>query len=87
VQELRPSAVPGAQLPVLARTIRESLTEHLGVAVANVALVTPGSVRRTTSGKVERLSTRELFLAGQLHIVYQDLTAGVRARCDAGRSA
>jgi acyl-CoA synthetase (AMP-forming)/AMP-acid ligase II len=81
VQEIRPSAVARAELPNLTRLIRESLTEHLGVAVRNVVLAPPSTVRRTTSGKIRRVLMREEFLAGRVRTVHQELTAAVRARC------
>jgi acyl-CoA synthetase (AMP-forming)/AMP-acid ligase II len=79
VQETRPAAVDPADLPALTRLVRESLTESLGVAVRNVVLVPPSTVRRTTSGKIQRATMRELFLAGGLRTVHQDLTPAVRA--------
>jgi acyl-CoA synthetase (AMP-forming)/AMP-acid ligase II len=80
VQELRPAGLEAADLRDIVRMIRESLTEALGVAVTNVVLVPPGTVLRTTSGKIQRLTMRDLFVAGRLRIVHQDLTPAMQSR-------
>jgi len=79
VQELRPAAVDRDELPGLARAVAEELGRGLGLAV-NVVLVAAGSIRRTTSGKVQRLAMREDFVAGRLRPVGEHLSAAVRER-------
>jgi len=79
VQELRPAAVDRDELPGLARAVAEELGRTLGLAV-NVVLVAAGSIRRTTSGKVQRLAMREDFVAGRVRPVGEHLSAAVRER-------
>jgi acyl-CoA synthetase (AMP-forming)/AMP-acid ligase II len=46
--------------------IREAVTEEHEIAVHQVVLVRPGAIPKTTSGKVQRNLTRQLYLAGSL---------------------
>ncbi|MDX3644708.1 fatty acyl-AMP ligase, partial [Streptomyces sp. MB09-02B] len=59
-------AVPLADIdvPALVRTVRAAVSARHGLRLADVVLVPPGSVPRTSSGKVSRASTRERYLAG-----------------------
>ncbi|MFB4300555.1 fatty acyl-AMP ligase [Actinomadura sp. NTSP31] len=50
----------------LAGAVRETVVREFGVSPARVLLLRPGTVRRTTSGKIERATMRALFLAGRL---------------------
>ncbi|HET8684565.1 MAG TPA: AMP-binding protein [Micromonosporaceae bacterium] len=59
--------------------VREMLRRGYGV-VASVALVRPGSVPRTTSGKIQRGLTRDLFLTGRLAVLREGLTRRTRRR-------
>lgn len=57
----------------LARTavdMKQTVAREFGVPVAAVALVRPGGVRRTTSGKVQRSAMRALYLAGELDTLH-----------------
>jgi acyl-CoA synthetase (AMP-forming)/AMP-acid ligase II len=40
--------------------------ERFGLNVAEVPVVPPGSLPKTSSGKLQRRKTRELFLGGKL---------------------
>ncbi len=42
------------------------VSEDLQLAVADVALVPPGSIPKTSSGKLQRRKTREMYLRGTL---------------------
>ncbi|MEE1832568.1 fatty acyl-AMP ligase [Streptomyces sp. SP17KL33] len=59
-------AVPLADIdvPALVRTVRAAVSARHGLRLADVVLVPPGTVPRTSSGKVSRASTRERYLAG-----------------------
>jgi acyl-CoA synthetase (AMP-forming)/AMP-acid ligase II len=63
----------------LAGELRLTVTREFGVPVAAVALLRPGTVQRTTSGKVQRAAMSELFRTGQLKTLYQDPSAEDRA--------
>ncbi|RRQ88665.1 fatty acyl-AMP ligase [Streptomyces griseofuscus] len=66
VQEVRSSTRGDEELPALADTVRACVAEEFGLAVEHVLLVRPGTVRRTTSGKLRRTAMRQLFLSGRI---------------------
>ncbi|GGJ08671.1 fatty acyl-AMP ligase [Streptomyces brasiliensis] len=59
-------------LAALAAGIRHTVGREFGISVDSVALLKPGSVLRTTSGKVRRAAMRDLFHQGLLTPLYQD---------------
>jgi acyl-CoA synthetase (AMP-forming)/AMP-acid ligase II len=67
-----------ADLRALAGEVRRLVARDFGVRVAAVALVRPGQIPRTTSGKVQRLLAAEKFRTGAFETVHEDLDAGVR---------
>jgi acyl-CoA synthetase (AMP-forming)/AMP-acid ligase II len=67
VQEVRPGgSAASADLADLATAVRERVSTEFAVQAAGVVLVRPGTVRRTTSGKLARAAVRELFLEDRL---------------------
>ena len=50
-------------------SIREAITREHEVAVREIVLIRNGSLPKTTSGKVQRSLTRQMFLAGSLSLV------------------
>ncbi len=80
MQEIRLHAGVHVDLGDLARQVRGELTHRAGVGVANVAFLSPGRVRRTTSGKVQRSLMRELFMRGALKPLHEELNPAVIAR-------
>jgi len=66
-------ANPKADLPAIGMAIKEQLTSAFGIPVGNVVLVRRGMVSRTTSGKIERGTTRAHFLSGELRALHMDL--------------
>lgn len=73
VQELRTHKRYALDLEAIAEGVRRCLAEEYDIAVGGVLLVRPGTVRRTTSGKVERNAMRRLFLTGGIRPLYQHL--------------
>jgi long chain fatty acid CoA FadD26 len=51
-------------LPALVAAVRAAVSARHGLRLADVLLVPPGTVARTSSGKVSRALTRERYLAG-----------------------
>ncbi|MEU6378904.1 fatty acyl-AMP ligase [Streptomyces sp. NPDC046909] len=51
-------------VPALVRTVRAAVSARHGLRLSDVVLVAPGTVPRTSSGKVSRALTRERYLAG-----------------------
>ncbi|MFI8951924.1 amino acid adenylation domain-containing protein [Streptomyces sp. NPDC053750] len=68
-QEVRPG-VPEERYPVLARGIRDALSRRYGVAARTIALLPPGAVPKTSSGKVRRQDTRALHLSDGLPVLW-----------------
>ncbi|GCB44042.1 fatty acyl-AMP ligase [Streptomyces sp. NL15-2K] len=66
------AGVPDDRLPALAAEIRHTVGREFGISVATVALVKPGTVLRTTSGKIRRSAMRDLFHEGRLASLHQD---------------
>ncbi|MGI5182539.1 fatty acyl-AMP ligase [Dactylosporangium sp. CA-152071] len=65
-------------LPAVALDVARHLTEFFGVPARNVVLVRRGTVRRTTSGKIQRRAMRDLFLAGRVPTLHSRLDPDVR---------
>jgi len=59
-------------------TIRRSVAEFHGVLLDAVALVAPGAIPKTTSGKLQRFACRDAFLSDRLSIlaVWRESTPG-----------
>jgi len=80
-QELRPRARPEALAPEtidrLAAAVRRAVAEEHEAQVHEVVLLAPGTLPKTSSGKVQRRECRRLYLAGALAAVGQ-------SRLDAG---
>lgn len=58
------------ELRELAIGMKETIAREMGATAACVALLRPGTVRRTTSGKIQRAEMRALFRAGELASLY-----------------
>lgn len=78
VQEVVPGHGVDQDLGRLSAALRERLADDFSLACASIVLVRPGTVRRTTSGKVRRSRMRQLFLDGSLDPLHADLSAEVR---------
>ncbi|WP_442593803.1 AMP-binding protein [Parapusillimonas sp. JC17] len=68
VQELERSRRAESPEPII-QAIVESVWQNLELPLAHVALVMPGSVLRTSSGKIQRLANKRAFLEGGLPVV------------------
>jgi amino acid adenylation domain-containing protein len=64
VQELEFRAKPNVEK--ITAAIRNAIAQEYEVQVYGVILVKPGSVPKTSSGKIQRLATKAAFLAGEL---------------------
>ncbi|MEH2262943.1 amino acid adenylation domain-containing protein [Nostoc sp.] len=71
VQELEFRAKPN--LAEVVNAIRQSITEEHEVQVYGVVLIKPGSIPKTSSGKIQRRATRTQFENGELNIVESDI--------------
>lgn len=59
-----------AELALIAAGMVRTAGRTPGVALADVVLLRPGGIRRTTSGKIQRTTMRELYLGGGLAPLY-----------------
>ncbi|AWZ04432.1 fatty acyl-AMP ligase [Streptomyces sp. ICC1] len=85
VQELRTHERYALDLEAVAKDVQRCLAEEFDIAVGGVLLVRPGTVRRTTSGKVERAAMRRLFLSGGIQPLYQHLDKELMASAGSSR--
>ncbi|MCX5257296.1 fatty acyl-AMP ligase [Streptomyces canus] len=63
-EHTRITSLAEIDVPALVRAVRAAVSGRHGVRLADVLLVAPGTVPRTSSGKVSRALTRERYLAG-----------------------
>ncbi|MCX4820508.1 fatty acyl-AMP ligase [Streptomyces sp. NBC_01142] len=78
VQEVRTGSGFEAELASLSAAVRMCVSKEFEVAAENVLLVRPGTVRRTTSGKLQRTAMRRLFLDGRIQPLHEVLHPEVR---------
>jgi amino acid adenylation domain-containing protein len=71
VQELKFRAKPNLEEVISA--IRQAVTEEHEVQVYAVVLIKPGSIPKTSSGKIQRRATRAQFQNGELNIVVSNI--------------
>ncbi|MEH2178722.1 amino acid adenylation domain-containing protein [Nostoc sp.] len=71
VQELEFRAKPS--LAEVTSAIRQVISEEHEVQVYGVVLIKPGSIPKTSSGKIQRRVTRTQFQNGELNIVVSDI--------------
>jgi len=83
VHEVRVPHTDTARLQDLTCRIQTLAGRDFDVPVGNVVLVRPGTLRRTTSGKIQRALMRKLFLRGGLSSLHEVLDPAVRALVDA----
>lgn len=84
IQEVRTGGSYDLDLAKLAARVHETISQEFEIAVAGVLLVRPGTVRRTTSGKVQRPAMRDLFLRGRIEPLHALLSPEVRDLVEAG---
>ncbi|MCC5632732.1 amino acid adenylation domain-containing protein [Nostoc sphaeroides CHAB 2801] len=72
VQELEFRAKPN--LEEVAAAIRQGVAEEHEVQVYGVVLIKPGTIPKTSSGKIQRRATKAEFLAGELQIISSKIT-------------
>ncbi|MEH1807642.1 amino acid adenylation domain-containing protein [Nostoc sp.] len=71
VQELKFRAKPN--LAEVISAIRQAVTEEHEVQVYAVVLIKPGSIAKTSSGKIQRRATRAQFQNGKLNIILSNI--------------
>ena len=61
-----PDSLPDVSADAVILDIREAVGAAHGIQVSAVALVAPGAIPKTTSGKLQRFACREGFLSGRI---------------------
>jgi acyl-CoA synthetase (AMP-forming)/AMP-acid ligase II len=61
-----PASLPAVSPEAVILDIREAVGAAHGIQVSAVALVAPGAIPKTTSGKLQRFACREGFLTGRM---------------------
>ncbi|HWA89093.1 MAG TPA: fatty acyl-AMP ligase [Rhizomicrobium sp.] len=72
VQELRRSHLTNLRCEDVIGSIRSMVSEVHGLRASSIMLVPPGSIPKTTSGKIRRSKCRAVYLAGTLCVVHAD---------------
>lgn len=67
--EIDRSAVRTLDVPAVTAAVRRAVVQNLELAPSVVALLKPGGLPRTSSGKIQRGACRDSFLAGQLDML------------------
>jgi acyl-CoA synthetase (AMP-forming)/AMP-acid ligase II len=80
VQELQRRPRDEHDLGAVASCVKRELAEHWGSGRISVVFVRPGTISKTTSGKIRRSETRRLFLESGLNHIYASLAPGVSGR-------
>ena len=73
VQELERRGVRSANTGEVAAAVRRAVAEHHELEVHAVVLVRPGSILKTSSGKIQRRATRAAYLEDALPVVAADV--------------
>ncbi|WP_037607967.1 fatty acyl-AMP ligase [Streptacidiphilus rugosus] len=79
VQEIRPNAASAADLPALLASARALISREFQVN-GSLLLVRPGTIRKTTSGKIQRTLMRKLLLEGKLAPLHEQVEERVAAQ-------
>ena len=69
VQEVERAHRHAASTEDIAASIREALATEHEIGVHRIVLIRPGTIPKTTSGKIQRALTRQLWQQGQLEIL------------------
>ncbi len=75
VQELEFRAKPNLSEAIAA--IRQAVAEEFEVQVYGVVLIKPGTIPKTSSGKIQRRACRDCFLNHQLQVVEESFVAAL----------
>lgn len=71
-QEVRPAFIPGLKTDEILHAIRTAIVEEHQLQAHTILLLQPGSIPKTSSGKIQRHACREQFLRGELKIIARD---------------
>lgn len=78
VQEVKSALLDGIAPAELAARVKVAVAKSFDVPAPSVVLANRGTVRRTTSGKVQRRLMRSLFLDDLLPALHEDVSPSIR---------
>lgn len=82
VQEVRKDCLRDLSVKEVLASIRTSVANQYGLQVFSIALIKPGSMPKTSSGKIQRYACRSLFLNSEFDVVKEhDETTKVNKDC------
>jgi acyl-CoA synthetase (AMP-forming)/AMP-acid ligase II len=93
VFELTRRALQNIATRQVTAAVMSEIFRDLGLRLHDVVLVQPGGIPRTTSGKIQRVGTREKYLTGNLPVIASSIEysrpdhAGAEPRADSRASA
>jgi nonribosomal peptide synthetase protein BlmVI len=64
-------------IPAITAAVRQAVARQHGLDAYVVALVKPGAILKTTSGKIRRQDCRAAFLAGTFPVIVSSVQAGL----------
>ncbi|WP_236243923.1 non-ribosomal peptide synthetase [Streptomyces sp. CC210A] len=68
---------PAERFPEIAARVRATLSRVHGVTARTVLIVPPGTITKTSSGKVQRYAARRRYLDGALPVLRDDTLSGL----------
>ncbi|MDC0708308.1 fatty acyl-AMP ligase [Stigmatella sp. ncwal1] len=63
------ATLPVERAAAICETVRAAITTKHGLSAAGVVLVPPGTVPKTSSGKVRRVACKDMYLSGELPVL------------------
>ena len=69
LHEVRREAARALDVNVLAGKVIDKVSQGIGLSIYDLVLLRPGTLPRTTSGKIRRYACKEQYLAGQLALL------------------
>ena len=69
VQEIRRENVEGLDSKSLIAKIRERVASHHGLVAYEIVLIEPGTLSKTTSGKIQRQTMKSRYLGDELRVI------------------
>lgn len=61
--------LPAEETPAVAKEVASKVREWVGIPVHDVVLIVPGTLPKTSSGKVQRSLTKDRYMAGELAVI------------------
>ena len=82
VQEVKRTALRALDGVTVARLARRAVSDAFDIELRGLVLIRPASLAKTSSGKIQRVLARTLFVDGALEEVYRDVRPEGRAPAD-----